>query len=370
MEIAMPENSILTTLFDEYDLRTRASLQWLKTSIDVHGGKGSSAYYSRIKLPFKGWQLPYPETTGYIIETLFQYADEREEAWLTRYAFRCADWLVALQLDSGAFPGGYRDLTQPSVFNTGQIILGLLTAYERSNDPAYFGALKKATEWLVNSLEQDGSWRKAGYVPGYIPSYNTRVIWPVLKANTLLQSDETALKMQLALNYYGEKTTPVYSVRDWAAFPGKKAFTHFMAYTIRGFLESGLLLKEERWVNTAREILNQVVTLYKKNGRLAGSYDEQWNGDYGFTCVTGNCQMALNLCRMYSVTGQQEHYDTAVAIFADILPAQRLSANTAHNGAIPGSVPLWGQYLPFRYPNHAVKFFLDAYYQLKNVVNT
>jgi hypothetical protein len=366
----MPENSTLHSLFNEYDLRTRASLQWLKTSIDVFGGKGSSAYYSRVKLPFKGWQLPYPETTGYIIETLFQYADEREEEWLNRYAFGCADWLTALQLDSGAFPGGYRDLMQPSVFNTGQIIFGLLAAYEKSNDPVYFGAVKKATEWLVKTIEPDGSWRKAGYVPGYVPSYNTRVIWPVLRANTLLQSEETASKMRLALDYYGKKLTPDNSVKDWAAFPGKKAVTHFIAYTIRGFLESGLLLKEERWITAARNILDQIVMLYNKNGRLAGSYDEQWNGDFRFTCVTGNCQMALNLCRMYAVTGEQVYYDTAVAIFSDILPAQRLSSHPAGHGAIPGSVPLWGQYLPFRYPNHAVKFFLDAYYQLKNVVNT
>lgn len=361
----MLEKKNIGQLLDEYELRTRASLQWLKTSIDVHGGKGSSAYYSRIKLPFKGWQLPYPETTGYIIETLFQYADD--DSSLNEYAFRCADWLTVLQLDSGAFPGGYKDLTHPSVFNTGQIIFGLLAAYERSKDPAYFAAVKKATEWLVTSLEQDGSWRKAGYVPGYVPSYNTRVIWPVLRANTLIQSDETESKMRLALHYYEKKITAVNSVKDWSAFPEKKAFTHFIAYTIRGFLESGLLLKEERWITTARNILDQVVMLYNKNGRLAGSYDEQWNGNYGFTCVTGNCQMALNLCRMFAVTGEQVYYDTAVAIFADILSAQRLSPNTALYGAIPGSVPLWGHYLPFRYPNHAVKFFLDAYCQLKNV---
>lgn len=361
MEILRPDKN----LFEAYEVRTRAALQWLKTSIEASGGKGSSAYYSRVKHPFRGWQLPYPETTGYIIETLFQYADQDGDTSLNDYAFRCADWLTGLQLASGAFPGGYRDFSRPSIFNTAQISIGLQKAYEKSGNMGYFDAFKKATEWLVSELQADGSWPTAGYVPGHIPAYYTRVIWPVLQANTILQSDEIATKMRLALEYHGRKVTPGFAVTDWGALPGKKAFTHFIAYTIRGFLESGLLLKEDRWVGIAEKILLKIIALYQKEGRLAGSYDEDWRGDYSFTCVTGNCQIALNLCRMYAVTGNEDFYNAAVAIFSDILPAQRFSTNPALHGALPGSMPIWGQYLPFRYPNHAVKFFLDAYYWLR-----
>ena len=363
----MREKKNTHQLFDEYEIRTRASLLWLKKSIDVCDGKGSSAFYSRVKLPLKGWQLPYPETTGYIIETLFQYADHHGDQSLNDYAFRCADWLMGLQLESGAFPGGYRDYTQPSVFNTGQIVIGMLKAYEKNQNPDYYKTFQKATQWLVDVLEPDGSWLQAGYVPGYIPSYNTRVVWPVLWANTLLRSEKTELKMHQALHYYSKKITPVYSVKDWAAFPGKKASTHFIAYNIRGFLESGVILKEAHWVEIAEQILNKIVLLYKNNGRLAGSYDLHWNGNYSYTCVTGNCQIAINLCRMYALTNKEAFYETAVAIFSDILPSHRLSSNASLHGAVPGSIPLWGEYLPFRYPNHAVKFFLDAYYLLKTV---
>ncbi len=351
-----------------FNTRTQASLEWLLRSFDVHGHTGSAAYYSSVLHPFKKWQLPYPETTGYIIETLLNYAAFRDnDPVLVKYALQGANWLLSLQMDSGAFPGGYRDNKHASVFNTGQIMIGLTRAYEFTKDQRYLHSSRKAASWLMEILEKDGSWRQAAYVPGYTPSYYTRVAWPVLMANVHLAEPAITEAMQRALVFYGHKVTPQDSVRDWSAFPGRKAFTHFIAYTIRGFLESGLLLKETQWTEIAIRILDKIAALYQKKGKLAGSYDEDWNGDYRFACITGHCQIALNLCRAFAVTGKRLYFDTAAAIFGDILPAQCLSPHSTRYGALPGSIPLWGKYLPFRYPNHAVKFFLDAALQLRTL---
>jgi hypothetical protein len=51
--------------------RTQLSeaLNFIKLSCRKDGG--SSAYYSKLFNPVKGWSNAYPETTGYIIPTLY-----------------------------------------------------------------------------------------------------------------------------------------------------------------------------------------------------------------------------------------------------------------------------------------------------------
>lgn len=354
---------------NEFLMRTSATLQWLQRSFDVNNGHGSSAYYSPLKHPFSKWQRPYPETTGYIIETLLQYNTIYPELKLADTALGGGEWLLSLQLKNGAFPGGYQRYDEPSVFNTGQIIIGLIKAYEYSLDKRYFKSFRKAVHWLIASLDETNTWRTGAYVTNYTPAYYTRVIWPVLMANIYLQEEKITERMRSTLVGYQQKVTSVYSVRDWSAFPGEKAFTHFIAYTIRGFMESAILLKDDNLFNVSKNMLEKGINVYKHDGRLAGSYDEEWKGDYSFTCVTGNCQMALNLARLYQETKEEHYLEAAVNIFTDIISAQRISDNPDRHGAIPGSVPLWGKYLRFRYPNHAAKFFLDACLLLRTCVN-
>ena len=58
--------------------RVRAALDWLARSQDATGNGGSAAYYS----PWLGWSRAYPETSGYIVPTLWRGAD-----WLEREVY-------------------------------------------------------------------------------------------------------------------------------------------------------------------------------------------------------------------------------------------------------------------------------------------
>ncbi|MBP6826992.1 MAG: hypothetical protein KA165_10585, partial [Saprospiraceae bacterium] len=185
--------------FPEWQLRTDAALSWLRRSIEVTGGKGSSHSYR----PLFGWEKAYPETTGYLIETLFDYAVVKQDDSLRGLAFGCADWLVSIQLPGGAFPGLLVGNKEPSVFNTSQILFGLsrAVAEDRGANQAVFDALLRATDWLLSQLEPDSSWRKHGYVPGFTPSYYTRAVWAVLKANQVIQKNKIQEVMRSALLY-------------------------------------------------------------------------------------------------------------------------------------------------------------------------
>ena len=63
---------------------TERGLRWLVESFRVNGYEGSSAWSSRVIHPGHGWSLPYPETTGYIIPTL--YAGRARYPQLAKFA--------------------------------------------------------------------------------------------------------------------------------------------------------------------------------------------------------------------------------------------------------------------------------------------
>src|ERR1700682_3901683 len=110
----------------------RLLIRWLLDAQRADGG--IAAYYSLLK----GYSESYPEVTGYIIPTLFDYSQSdyshstRDET-ASVAAGRAIEWLLSEQMPSGAFPAGLHGTgAQPSVFNTGQILHGLVRAWRET----------------------------------------------------------------------------------------------------------------------------------------------------------------------------------------------------------------------------------------------
>jgi hypothetical protein len=335
-----------------------AAQSWLLKSIDVCDKKGSSAFYH----PVMGWASAYPETTGYIIPTLLKIAQREDNVLLAEYALSCADWLCSIQLGNGSFPGGVGGELPPNVFDTGQIIFGLTAAYRFSKKGKYKKALEKAVGHLLEILEEDGSWQKEAYIENYIPSYYTRIIWAVLIANQVLAIPGVPEKMKGALDYYASKITKVNSIQNWAFEDGEPAFTHTIAYTIRGFLESGLLLKEKKYISLAEKIAEQIINLIEESGKLAGSYDVNWLPDTSYICVPGHFQLSIIFNKLFKETGKPQYNKWAKEIFLIAQKRQFHWPLEGVKGGFAGSYPLWGKYQRGRFPNWAVKFYLDAAY--------
>lgn len=340
--------------------QTDAALAWLRRCIAATGGKGAAHSYS----PIWGWSKAYPETTGYLIPTLLRYAEIKQDDSLRQLAQQCQYWLCPLQLPGGAFPGGLLGNTQPSVFNTAMILFGLSIPVKKilaeENKSKEFKASDSALNWLLETLDADGAWRQAAYVPGFIPSYYSYAVWRVLQSGQALNRPGMEEKMRQALHFYARRFQPDGTVMDWGFRPGQRAFTHTIAYTLQGFLESALVLGEaeilEKCIFASAELLRE----YKRAGRLAGRYSAGWKGDYSFTCPTGNAQLSLLYYRLWETTGQKEYQTAAHCFFQEAARYQNLGDRPDTYGALPGSAPFWGPYLRFRYPNWGGKFFLDA----------
>ena len=135
-----------------------AAMRWLCQAQDVSRNGGVAAAYSLLR----GWEPPYPETTGYIIPTFLHFYRLTGNKEYRERALQMGEWLLTIQLEGGPFQAGYYggapDPSSPSVFNTGQIMLGLCRLYRETLDPRYHLAASRAAEWLVQVQDPDGAW--------------------------------------------------------------------------------------------------------------------------------------------------------------------------------------------------------------------
>lgn len=338
------------------DQHIALALHWVKGSIQAAGGKGSAAYYHL----WKGWSESYPETTGYLIETLFDCFQITKSEALKAAALECADWLCDLQRPYGAFPGGVGGKLAPIIFDTGMILFGLRRAWEETNQRKYLNALAKAVKWLEAQLEEDGIWRSHAYVLGHVPSYYTMVVWAMLLANKHLKNKGLNERLAISIDYFFQKITSELTISDWNFRPGEPTFTHTIGYTLQGMLEAGLLLKNKEIVSQVKAIAEKMLVIRHEKGKLAGSYNKNWKGDYSFSCLTGQAQMSLIFFRLHEISGEQKFLNEAQLLLWQTMKSQSTVKIEGWNGGIPGSAPIWGKYQRFQFPNWAAKFFLDA----------
>jgi len=347
--------------------RAHAAAEWLLRSIAACGGQGSAVYYSRWFRPRRGWAWPYPETTGYIIETLIAYGRQTGRREFIDTAIQQAEWILSLQSGDGALPGGavVRGRTGgPSVFNTGQMVLGLVAAFDETGRRKYLDGAVRAAGWLADEVDDAaGTWTKHAYVRNYSPAYYTRVAWPMLEVVARAPDTHVHSQALRVLDTIAGWQRENGAIRNWAFTPTAPAFTHTIAYTIRGFLESARLLGDtgRRYEDVAARAAYALLRRMELRGRLAGAYDLQLKGRYWFTCLTGNCQMAIIWMKLYERLGDGRWLSAALKALEFVMQRQRMRARDPNvRGAIAGSSPFWGRYLTLRYPNWAAKFYLDA----------
>jgi uncharacterized protein YyaL (SSP411 family) len=305
------------------------------------------------------WQAAYVETTGYIIPTLFRVADtsphRRQE--ITDAITRSADWLTNVQFRDGSY-GNPTDYL-PTVFDTGQVLFGLIAAHKRMGEKSYLDAAVRGGDWICKVQDQNGGWSSGAY-GGQAHSYYSEVSWALLLLSRLTGTDRYREAANRNLEWVlGQQGTNGFFRRSGFEI-GKPAVLHTIAYTIQGVLESGYLLEDSSLVAAARAAAEKLAGLQEVGGILYGSYDENWRPRTASRCLTGLAQMGVvwrRLAKGVSPTQMTRAADSVLAYLA----AEQLvdSPYEGLRGALMGSSPVWGRYFPFRVPNWGAKFFLD-----------
>lgn len=338
----------------------RAAMDWLCAAQDATGSAGVSAYYDFVR---GGWAPAYPETTGYIIPTFFDYAARTGDNRFRDRAIRMANWLLGLQLGNGAFPIGPlwpRWLRTPIVFDTGQIIQGLVRAYQETGNSAYLDAGRRAGDWLVQVQDEDGSWRRYDY-RDVVHTYNARVAWALLLLALVACEDKYLVAGLRHLRW----CTSQQQIDGWFAgasfLPCEDPLTHTIAYTIRGLLEGGLILGDEELILAARKAADRLNLRQVEDGYLRGTFGSGWRSQVTWSCLTGDVQMAQIWLRLYQLTGDRAYLDAGVTGNSYVKETQvRWTGLAGIDGGIAGSYPIQGEYQPFQIVNWAAKFFVDS----------
>jgi hypothetical protein len=344
-----------------HEVHLNATLDWLCQAQDVRDGQPDAGGVSAGWSFEDGWLPSYPETTGYIIETMLAAAQVLRRPELVGRAQRMIDWELSIQLPDGAFPGHFGEPgSRPVIFNTGQIMHGMLAGYTQLQRQECLAAAVRAGHWLADQQDEDGCWRKFEHhdTPHV---YNTRATWPLLATGLIASESRLVKAARRNLDWALTQQTASGWFATNAFVPWRSPFTHTIAYAIRGFLESGVLLGDERYLNAALTAGRGMAAVQRPDGWLAGTYKDGWVADAGYACLTGVAQMSLNWTRLAQATGAQELRANARSALAYLKTTQRLDhADAAVRGGIAGSSPIWGDYSRFEYPNWAAKFFADA----------
>ncbi len=350
------------------DLRVHldAILGWIERGHDATARAGVARSFvlrRHHRYGITGWLPAYPETTGYIIPTLYTAARQLGRPELATRASEMAEWEASIQLADGAVRGGtVADAVSPAVFNTGQVLFGWVAAYDATGAARWLECAARAGRWLVQQQDDDGAWRRGASqfaaVGGHV--YNARAAWGLalygVRANDAAarqaarRSAEFALKNQLDNGWFADNclSDPLHPL------------THTIAYAAQGVLEIGLLLDEARFVEAARKTARGIASVLGADGFLPGRLDRDWHPAVGWSCVTGAAQMGLVFDRLEALDRSGQWSAASDRVLHHALSAQDLDASDGGvRGGVPGSFPIWGGYGSYEYLNWAAKFLAD-----------
>jgi hypothetical protein len=338
-----------------------AGIEWLKRSQDlsIHRDGGSSRDYSLIK----GWASSYPETSGYIIPTLIDYADRTNDQGLEDRARRMLDWLVSIQFPEGGFQGGKVDASPrvPVTFNTGQILLGLAAGVRRFGD-AYRPPMNLAAQWLRDSQDADGCWRRFA-TPFAAPgekAYESHVSWGLFEA-ARLEPDrgfgEAGVKqVRWALTQQADNG---WFANNCLSSPDEP-LTHTIGYVLRGVIEAYRFSGDAAFLAAARRTADALLKVVERDGHIGGRLDKNWRPTVDWACLTGSVQIAACWFLLHSMTAKGEYLEAAKRVNRFARRTVHLTGDPDVVGGLRGAFPVNGGYGRFEYLNWAAKFCVDS----------
>ncbi|MFM9884908.1 MAG: prenyltransferase/squalene oxidase repeat-containing protein [Burkholderiales bacterium] len=347
--------------FDAGNLRVLQALKgWLYRAQDESKSRdgGVARDYSLIN----GWATSYPETTGYIIPTLIDYAGRDGESESLDRARRMTDWLVRIQLPCGGFQGGKIDSRPvvPVTFNTGQILLGLAAA-ERAFGH-YRMSMRRAADWLVKTQDADGCWREhpTPFAAAGEKAYETHVAWGLFEAARIDPSrgyGEAGLaNVRWAIGLQNSNGW----IRECCLDDTESPLTHTLGYALRGILEAYRLSKDPALLNAARRTADGLLGAQDADGYLPGCLRTDWSAATTWTCLTGTAQVAHCWLLMYQFTHERRYAEAAFMGNRFVRRTVAIDGALAVRGGVKGSFPVDGDYGRYEYLNWAAKFLADS----------
>ena len=329
-------------------------IQWVIDAQRTDGG--IAAYYSLLT----GYSASYPEVTGYLIPTLYDFAQSTSDSSATSVAERAMVWLLSLQLNSGAFPAGlHGGGDSPSVFNSGQILQGLVRAWSETGRSDIRNAALAAGDWLLSVQDANGAWSGSEAYQGQPHTYYTMVAWALAQLAEISGYEKYGLAAERNMDWALAQMRPSGWV-DGINLHRHPNYLHFVAYAIQGILECAVLRRRHDAIKSISKPAWLLLRKFETSKRLPGAFDRDFASGHKFTCLTGNAQMSCVWLRLFVVNEDLRYLNAALKINESLKQLVPARGPRGIIGGVTGSYPIWGAYQPMRYISWGCKFFADA----------
>lgn len=327
--------------------------RWLLYAQTINNDGGYSHSYSFNN----GWERSYPETTGYIIPTMLGLGEYLNDKKYTISAINAGNWLLKIQQTDGSF----LDMSgQKQIFDTGQILEGLITLYKKTGDSKFLDAAIKAGNFLVENQDTDGKWTKFSY-NNHPHAYYSRVSANLLKLFEITGEHKYKNFAEKNLRWTMKQQNEAGFFNFMSFKPDSLPYLHTIIYVLEGLLDSYKILQNEDLFVCLKKTVDTLVHINKERDFiLYAQYDQNWRYARKEKCLVGLAQWAGILLDLFVMTNEEDYFKLAVKTIHYLKSKQVQNGTENIIGAIPGSIPIWGSYFCFSFNNWTVKFFIDT----------
>ncbi|MEM8488250.1 MAG: prenyltransferase/squalene oxidase repeat-containing protein [Bacteroidota bacterium] len=229
----------------------------------------------------------YTEITGYGVSVFAHLFRWREDEKFLQGAIEAADFLLSIQLDSGAYPHCPDPLQscangEQYTFDTSMCTMGIMDLYHVHKEQKYLDSAIRAGDWLLSMQREDGGFlAKATAQAGNLNTGNffgDGSCIHVKNAMALLKLAEYAKAPRFA---EGARKVCDYVLglqREDGMFwsmPSKNfVFTHAHCYACEGFISAGAYLGEERYTEAALRGVAWLQQVQNEDGSVYQVYED------------------------------------------------------------------------------------------------
>jgi len=332
------------------------ALNWISHSQKTVGTGGVGCY------EFYRWTTGYPEVTGYIIPTFWDaYHLFKDEGYKSK-AIKMAEWELSIQHEDGGWEGSYDGDGKPSVvFNSGQVIRGMVRTYLETKEERFLVAATKCADWIVSTQDEDGSWTKTNFkqMKRVYDTYVTAALAELYQITGNEKYKESCIKnCDFVLS--NQHKNGWFELCDNTLLNNDAPVTHTICYTIDGLIETGQRLNIQKYIDAGKLAADAMMHKAEILPVLPGRLNKDWKKSANYVCNTGNAQLGIILIRLYEITKEARYLNTALKLADFLAFVQDLNGiGQNRNGGITGSYPIWGMYCPLKYPSWATKYYID-----------
>jgi hypothetical protein len=325
------------------------ALDWLMHAQDIVPYGGLSRGYSFGWNPFspkKGWQPAHPKPAAEAIATLFDCDEVMSRIDLRQRGIDLADWLVKIQMYSGAIRGGaLNEVPSSEVLNTALAILGWIRTARETGAERYSRAIRSAADFLL-AFQKDAA--KSGLQTSNPVGHNgtlaiSAVGLALIQTGIFLEEYTCCAVGERCLN----QTIGFQEKNGWFRNDGQdpthRVLLQTLAATVENILMSGVVLDNPKYVRSARLTADALLEKFQNRTFLSGRFLPGWSEDASWSGQLGNGKMASIWLRLHQITNKDDYLISARRMISWLKKGQnRISTNHGLRGGIKGCFPCDG----------------------------